>query len=102
MLEFKEANSTHHAMEPLSRVQMLLLTHATVVVSNDKPYVDYYHDGSVTERWTVIKTLQVADKLRSELLDPRGNKLVAEHSKAKRSRGRKRERTRRSGRLLFE
>lgn len=41
MPEFKEAKSTHHAIEPLSCTQMLPLIHAKMAVSDDDPFIDY-------------------------------------------------------------
>ena len=77
-----------------SVLQTLLWSpYRTVAMSDGKMPVDYYVEYA-TERSTVTKQRQRAEKLQSALLDPRGNDVVAETFIAKESR-RQEERARR-------
>ena len=79
---FGESDDAESYTEPLSRLQTLPLTYVTVTIIGDTRPIDLGYGKYSTYRWTVAQKRQTAEKLRSRLLDPRGNDIVAEMIKA--------------------
>ena len=78
-LGFELTHSQLRMLQPVSRMQILPLKHVTVVVG------DHDNDQSPwfrKDRWTIAQKQEVAEGLRSKLLDPNGPAAFAAEMKA--------------------
>ena len=65
-------------LEPFASLQMLHLQHTTVVIA------DRIEDAKhLTDRWSIQKKREVAEKVRRKLLDPEGGKVLMAEYKMK-------------------